>query len=157
MASKTLEVNLLGTWYSTQLALHFLRFPAKDVPGAPKVQSKQLIFISSTGGYGGMHHSCDYNASKFGVRGLWYSLRHCTGLLGHGEVEGALPFRTNLIAPWFTHTGLISRFRGVLDRLGIRYADVSDVVDALLRCLTDEDVIGTMEFLAYVIFHKNTS
>ncbi|KAI9689263.1 MAG: hypothetical protein M1820_010174 [Bogoriella megaspora] len=142
--SRTVEVNFLGTYYSTQLALHFFRFPPQPTNGtpAPNVQSKQLIFLASLAAYGELHRSLDYGSSKQGVRGLWYALKRVTGILGYPEKEGALPFRTNMIAPWFVKTNIINRLVDSLEQHGVRIAGVPDVTDGIMRCLCDEEVVG---------------
>jgi 5'-hydroxyaverantin dehydrogenase len=89
-----------------------------------------------------MNHGSDYNTSKFGVRGLWHSVRKCTGMLGYGEVEGAPMFRTNLLAPYFVRTEMIAPVQGIFDKIGLQCAEIEDVVDGAFRCLTDEEVIG---------------
>ncbi|KAI9658954.1 MAG: hypothetical protein M1821_001914 [Bathelium mastoideum] len=139
-SGNVLEVNLLGTWYCTQLALHFFRSPAADTAEAPKVQSKQLVFLASAAGYGDQHSQCDYNTSKFGVRGLWHSLRKCTGILGHGTIAGAPMFQTNLIAPWFVRTNMVASSEPAFKQYGLRPAEIPDAVDAILRCVTDESI-----------------
>ena len=82
----------------------------------------------------------DYNSSKWGVRGMFWSLRNCGRILG----ENRPSFRVNLIAPTWVRTNMT---RGLQSRLEesnstIKIAEVSDVVDVVLRMASDENVRG---------------
>lgn len=133
--NSVIDTNLTGTFISTQLALHFFR----QLPTArAAVASKQIIFISSAAGYGDMWQEADYGAAKFGVRGLWRSIRTAGPILG----DGRPPFRTNLIAPWFVRTQMTESVADFIISMGIPFADVKEVVESVLRCITDEEVRG---------------
>ena len=80
---RILEVNLLGTTYTSKLAMHYFN-KQRDTEG-----EQCLILVSSIMGFLNTSGSPTYSASKFGVRGLMGCLRH----FGVGRV--------NLIAPWW--------------------------------------------------------
>lgn len=81
-----------------------------------------------------------YNASKFGVRGLWRSIR--------AQAANDLNVRCNLIAPWLIDTPMTRSIRqymkekSVAEGLGISFANIEDVVDTACRCAADEGVKG---------------
>lgn len=83
----TLNVNLIGTYYGTQLALYHFKHSRSPFDHT----KKQLLFISSLSAYGEQALFADYNASKFGVRGIFMALRN------RGEVLGGV--QINMIAP----------------------------------------------------------
>lgn len=79
-----MNVDLIGATYTAKLALHYL---AKQ----PEGRDRCLILTSSIAGYLDKPGSPQYNAAKFGVRGLFRSLRT------------TMPkdnMRVNLLAPW---------------------------------------------------------
>ena len=66
-----LDVNLMGTYYTTTLACHYFTL-------SPPHPAEQLLFISSMAGYNQSKSnilSADYASSKFGVRGLFHQFR----------------------------------------------------------------------------------
>lgn len=117
------------------LALHYFR--EAGVAGSP-ASSKQIVFMSSLAGYVALPMSCDYQAAKFGVRGLFKSLRTRTGVLG----EGKPMLRCNLIAPTFIKTQMTAMLEEPLKKIEIPMAEVADVVDGCMKLVTDEDVVG---------------
>lgn len=129
----TLQVNLIGSYYSTYLALHyFASTRAGDGDGdgdgeEVDVWRPQLVFVSSLAGYEATAN-VDYTASKFGVRGLWQSVR-----MTEREDIGA-GVQANLLAPTFVATPLIERAREKLVAAGFKIASVGDVVSS--TCLT---------------------
>jgi 5'-hydroxyaverantin dehydrogenase len=62
-------VNLVGEYLSTSLALHYFRLPG----GCS--QKKSLILVSSMTGYIDLPYNTDYSVSKYGIRGLFRSIR----------------------------------------------------------------------------------
>lgn len=74
-------MNLIGVSYTTKLARHY--FNKGD-----QSRDKVLILKASLAGYLDLPQAAQYNASKFGVRGLFCNLR-----------KDPLS-RVNLIAPW---------------------------------------------------------
>lgn len=71
-AYKALEVNLIGEYISTYLALHYFRLPSKSANPPPK---KSLVLISSMTGYMDLPYNTGYATSKYGIRGLFRSIR----------------------------------------------------------------------------------
>ncbi|KAF4459475.1 glucose dehydrogenase [Fusarium albosuccineum] len=100
----------------------------------PSPRLKSLIFMSSLGGYVAGARFSAYGASKFAVRGLWKSSRDDLKTLG---------VRSNLIAPWFIPTPM-NQFQVKHLEGKVRFAKVEDVVDAALRCATDDQIQGML-------------
>jgi 5'-hydroxyaverantin dehydrogenase len=90
VASKVVEVSLLGTYYTPYLALHHLRL------NGPLRRDKALIFLSSTTADMDYAPHPLYGASKFTTRGLWRNIRDDTRLLG---------VRCVLLAPFYVDKG----------------------------------------------------
>jgi 5'-hydroxyaverantin dehydrogenase len=87
-----------------------------------------------------MPTSVCYNSSKWGVRGMFWSLRNIEQLLGEGKPK----FRTNLIAPTYVSTNMT---RGIKERFKetntpVKVAEVSDVVHVVMRMVSDGNVKG---------------
>lgn len=112
-----LEVNLIGVYYTAMLAVHYFNARVYDDEFKP-----QLCFVSSLAGYGDLPFSSDYSSAKWGVRGMWRSLRGERGVNGLGGTQ------TNLIAPTFIRTGMTADFSHTLDEAGVRVGEVADVV-----------------------------
>jgi NAD(P)-dependent dehydrogenase (short-subunit alcohol dehydrogenase family) len=89
---KILDINLIGVTYTTKLALFYFRkqFKAAIEAGKPGPDTN-LILQGSLAGYVDQPGSPQYNASKFGLRGMMRCLRRTS--LQHGT-------RINYIAPW---------------------------------------------------------
>jgi 5'-hydroxyaverantin dehydrogenase len=135
---KTVAVNYIGVYNTVHAAMYYF----KNSPGSPEEieKSKLIIFVSSMGGYQPMPSVIDYNSAKWGVRGMFWSLRNIANILGEGKPK----FRVNLIAPTWVRTNMTSRFA---DRIAggdstIKMAEVSDCVDVILRMSSDEGVRG---------------
>ncbi|KAI9821192.1 MAG: hypothetical protein M1827_003926 [Pycnora praestabilis] len=128
----TLTVNLIGVFMTTKLALHYFGLKGE---GASDVQSKkQIIFICSIAGYKDcMPLISDYEASKFGVRGLWKSIRANVAPRG---------VRTNLIAPTMVDTPMTHALVPFFDAAGLKMAPLGSAVDAVLRLAGDESIDG---------------
>jgi 5'-hydroxyaverantin dehydrogenase len=134
-SSVAIDINLRAVYHTTHLALYYFK---KTLPesGTGSVD-KHLIFISSIAGYVALNNSADYNASKFGVRGLWKAIRQSNSILGDNAT-----FRTNLIAPTFIDTPLTQSIQPVLRKSGFDIATVEDVVAGIMRAACDEEVSG---------------
>jgi 5'-hydroxyaverantin dehydrogenase len=137
-----IDVNLNGTLYTTSLALHYFR----EQPGtASPPRDKSLIFVSSLAGYIDDTHNSVYTASKFGVRGLWRSIR--------AKAESDMGVRCNLIAPWAVKTPMTEPILGMLDSLGIKegegitFASEETVVQAVVRCVGDAGISGKFQIV----------
>jgi 5'-hydroxyaverantin dehydrogenase len=135
-----IDVNLKGTLYTASLALHHFRRHAGKV--APP-RDKSLIFVSSLAGYIDDTHNSVYTSSKFGVRGLWRSIR--------AKAEAEMGVRCNLIAPWAIKTPMTEPILRMLDQLGIKegegitFASEETAVQAVVRCVGDTSIKGKLE------------
>lgn len=128
--TSTIDVNLTGVYFSTCLALHYFRLPSSSPTKNPR---KHLLFISSLAGYLEVPPVADYTASKFGVRGLWKSVRQEARDLG---------LRTNLIGPTFMRTQMISQVVSELEGKGAKIGKIDDVVEAIVRLACDNTIDG---------------
>lgn len=126
-----LEVNLTGVYYTAMLAVHYFNTRTQDDNFKP-----QLCFVSSLAGYGDVPFSSDYAAAKWGVRGMWRSLRGERGVNGLGGTQA------NLIAPTFIRTAMTAGFSQSLVDAGVKVGEVEDVVQAILRVVADEEIDG---------------
>lgn len=81
-----INVNLIGVIYTAKLALHYLSRQTNSPD-----RDRCLILVSSIAGYVDKPGSPQYNASKFGVRGLMRCLR---------TTMPEQKMRVNLLAPW---------------------------------------------------------
>jgi len=100
---------------------------------------KQLLFISSLAGYVPSSKSpfCDYFAAKYGVRGLWRTIRFID--------TTALPFdlRSNSICPTWVRTPLLGdAFAAYLEKNGHAICEVSEVVEVVMRVACDDEIAG---------------
>lgn len=83
---RILDVNLNGVVYTTKLALHyFSRLPDE------RSRDRCLILQGSIAGFVDQPGSPQYNAAKYGLRGMMRSLRRVSAQNG---------VRVNYIAPW---------------------------------------------------------
>ncbi|KAH0526887.1 hypothetical protein TsFJ059_010157 [Trichoderma semiorbis] len=140
LSIKCLDVNLKGIYYSTYLALHYLQLPELAPSGSDNRSTKSLILLSSLGGYLDDSHDSIYSATKYGIRGLFRSIR----LRSYNELN----VRCNLVAPWVIRTPLTVPLQDFMDKSGmpegkgLTFATVDAVVDAVGRCAVDENVVG---------------
>jgi 5'-hydroxyaverantin dehydrogenase len=136
--SRVVDVNYLAVWSTVHAALFYF----KNFPGPAEENgghAKLIVFVASMGGYQPMPTVVDYNSSKWGVRGIFWSLRNTERLLGEGKPK----FRVNLIAPTWVRTNMTSRLQEVLTADSkIKIAEVSDCVHVVLRMAADENVKG---------------
>lgn len=98
---KAIDINLTGEWYSTYLSFHYMQLKPQTngvATGPNGGFKKSIVMISSLAGYVDYPNNSAYAAGKFGVRGLWRSIRSRAPELG---------VRTNLIAPWFVDTPMV--------------------------------------------------
>ena len=128
------DVNLTGVYYTALLAVHYFnKKRVRDESFKP-----QLCFISSLAGYGDMPFSADYGATKWGVRGMWRSLRGVRGVNSLGGIQA------NLIAPTFLRTAMIASFVEQLEQAGTKVGEVGDAVEGVLRAVADDEVDGEL-------------
>ena len=133
-----LSTNLIGVYYSAYLALNYFRLPSlfsqsTDTPSSSV--DKSLIFINSLAGYVDFASHTTYNASKFGARGLFRSIRSETKLAGA---------RCNMIVPWLVKTPMTEMLQHKFPKegKGISWARVEDVVECVSRVAVDLNVDG---------------
>ena len=74
---KTIDVTLTGVYFSTLLALHYFRLPSTRPQGPSR---KHLLFTGSLASYLDLPPMADYSTAKYGVRGLFRTIRR-VGLL----------------------------------------------------------------------------
>lgn len=82
-----IKVNLIGVIYTAKLALHYFARQTQSLD-----RDRCLIIVSSIAAYVDKPGSPQYNASKFGVRGLMRCLR---------TTMPEQKMRVNLLAPWY--------------------------------------------------------
>ncbi|KAJ9615809.1 hypothetical protein H2200_001886 [Cladophialophora chaetospira] len=125
-------VNFLGVYDNCWLALHYMRLPAQ---AGPANASKSLIMTGSLASYADMPTNTDYNAAKFGVRGIFRGLRHSAA---------AMNVRVNMIAPYWVNTPLVQSVMPAIEATGVKlsWTSVDFVVDAMVRSAVDEKAGG---------------
>ncbi|EHY52470.1 hypothetical protein ABEF95_014906 [Exophiala dermatitidis] len=127
-----LGVNLTAVMYTIKLALHYFRRQNAMNRGEPLDQV--LVLQGSLAGYVGLPGAPQYQASKYGLRGVFKSLR---------LTEWQHSIRVGYIAPWFIETKIMSE--AVLDHLknaNTQFATVDDAASALLRIVADKSIHG---------------
>jgi 5'-hydroxyaverantin dehydrogenase len=133
-STRTLDVNLKGTYYTATLALHYFRIPSTS----PTMGS--LTLISSLAGYLDDDHSPQYTTSKFGTRGLFRALRRRT--------ISEFNTRINLIAPWGIITPMtqpilqVMKSMGIAEGKGMTFAKKKTCAQAVGSCVIDEGIHG---------------
>ncbi|KAI6860405.1 hypothetical protein KC319_g8950 [Hortaea werneckii] len=125
------QVSVLGNTYLTQAAIKY----GMGLHEHPEQANKSITLMGSLSAYTAIPLHCDYSASKWGVRGLFKSLLDAT------EVED-LPFRVNLIAPYYVKTPLTAPRVALLESLGVKFGEVADVAAAATRLCADRTVHG---------------
>lgn len=139
---KAIDINLTGEWYSTYLSFHYMQLKPQTngaANGTSATFKKSIVMIASLAGYVDYPNNSAYAASKFGVRGLWRSIRSRAPELG---------VRTNLIAPWFVDTPMTADMKAGLEQAGVKWgqgftwAPADNVVEAATKCAVEDDVDG---------------
>jgi NAD(P)-dependent dehydrogenase (short-subunit alcohol dehydrogenase family) len=87
---KTIDVNLVGTLYTTKLATHYF-ISQNGQSEAGQQEDTCLVLISSGAGYFDCPRTPQYQATKHGMRGIMRSMRRTAHHYGS---------RVNIIAPW---------------------------------------------------------
>ncbi|KAK5073533.1 hypothetical protein LTR64_007331 [Lithohypha guttulata] len=148
-STKVVDINLGGLLKSAKLALHYFRLPA--APGAPPISpsngQKPLFLVASLAGYID-YDSTHYCISKYGVRGLFRSLR----------IASHLPdsiFTVNLVAPGYTPTPMVMNYNPgdgtrqkaieAVEKAGL-FAPIEYVVQAASLCATRTDAVNGRSF-----------
>lgn len=153
---RPIDINLTGVYYSTYLALHYFRLKpqnqgqtAHPSNNLESLQTKSLIVVSSLAGYIDYPGHTLYNAGKFGVRGMFRSMRSKTEEMG---------VRCNLLAPWYIKSPMTADIikyleaNGMKDGQGVTFARIEDVVEITMRCAVEESIDGTfgLNSFAYI-------
>lgn len=142
VARPAMNVNIDGVYSTAHLALHYF----KQFPGRKEVD-KQIVFVASMAGFSSMTGAPDYCTSKWAVRGLFRSFRGAQRILG----EDLPVLRCNMICPGYVKTPLTKELWEVAEKGQMRMADVSDVVDVVLRIAAVPGIIG--KFLLLLLIH----
>ncbi|KAI4935167.1 uncharacterized protein J4E92_002454 [Alternaria infectoria] len=127
------SVNLQAVYNTCYLALHHFRLPRT----AATSFKPSIVLIASLAAYIGYPYSTTYSMSKFGVRGLLYSLRERAM---HSSI------RINLVAPWYVDTGIAKQADFVEDNGAvlhiIGFVSMDRVVDAVVRFASVQELCG---------------
>ncbi|KAI4707321.1 hypothetical protein J4E89_007848 [Alternaria sp. Ai002NY15] len=127
------SVNLQAVYNTCYLALHHFRLPR----AAATTFKPSIVLIASLAAYIGYPYSSTYSMSKFGVRGLLYSLRERAM---HSSI------RINLVAPWYVDTGIAKQPDFVEDNGAvlniIGFVSMDRVVDAVVRFASVQELCG---------------
>ena len=87
---KIIDVNIKGPLYTSKLAMHY--FVAQNGESQSATQEDTcLVLISSGAGFLDCPRAPQYQASKYGMRGIMHSMRRSAHHYGS---------RVNIIAPW---------------------------------------------------------
>lgn len=124
-----LKTNLLGVLLTTKLAnFYFLKQPEGED------RDRCLIVTASLSGYIDHPGAPQYNASKWGIRGLMRSLRRT------GPSKG---IRINIIAPWFVHTRIMTdEVANLIKDAGYDFAEIDDAASAVLHIASNKAING---------------
>lgn len=95
---RAIDVNLIGEYVTTYLALHYFRLPPAN--NQQQKFKKSLILISSLTAYMDLPYNTGYATSKYGVRGMFRSIR---------SQAGKVNARINNIAPGYVLTPLTKK------------------------------------------------
>ncbi|KAK3627667.1 hypothetical protein LTR56_019119 [Elasticomyces elasticus] len=136
---RAMDVNLTGVYNTSYLAMHYFRLPTQDK--STQQYKKSLILVSSMMGYVDGTYNTDYGISKYGVRGLFRSLR---------SQAYKLNMRVNNIAPGYVLTPLVKRVHGIerpeeVSKAAGRvlpWTPIEHVVAATCHCAVSEDIDG---------------
>lgn len=144
--------DLQTAYYTAYLALHYFalqRQHATNQQSAPgSSYSKSLIFISSLVAYMDYAETM-YTSSKFGVRGLFRSIRT--------KAQEQHNVRCNNIAPWHLRTAQTAALhehfqaRGLQEGKGYTFASLETLVEAVCQCAVTEDFSGKQAPLVHHI------
>lgn len=132
------DVNLIGTLYTAQLALFWLPknpgspgcSPSRDA--ATCKRDRHLLLVGSMASLIALPGSALYSSTKHAVLGLFRSLRMSAWSRG---------VRVNLLCPYFIDTPLISDMGRIL-LSGGQLATLDDVVAAATRLAADSSIVG---------------
>lgn len=120
----TLEVNLIGVFYTVHLGMHYVK--RNRAPGAWKA----IVMIGSIASWHGIPKAPQYAAAKHGVLGLMRSL---------DPIAAEEDIRLAVIHPWFADTSILSLPVKIL-LAGLPLTPVPRIAGAVFRAATDPDV-----------------
>lgn len=129
----SIDVNLVGGYYTSMLALHYMKdslSPRAKGAHCPK----SLLFTGSMASYRAIIFGPDYSVAKFGIRGLFKSLRGAPG--------AAWGVRVNMIAPAYLLTPMTKTRQKSIESLGFEFTDLRLVEQAAIRLMGDEGMTG---------------
>lgn len=136
-STRCLAINLVGVYYSNQLAVYYMgqKAPADDSKTAvPRTNSKSIILVGSLAGYFGLAKGVEYTVSKYGVRAILRSSRTETEAVG---------VRLNAIAPTYINTPLIGgEITQQMKDAGVQFADIQTAIDAVMILASHEGIHG---------------
>lgn len=137
-----IDVNLLGEYMSTSLALHYFRLlgtGSNNDQGAR--QKKSLILVSSMTGYIDLPYNTDYSVSKFAIRGLFRSIRYQAHRV-NARVNNLLP--GYILTPLTKKVHQIENPNEPSKATGYKlpWAPIDFVVEACAKCAVDDGVDG---------------
>ncbi|KAH7335102.1 hypothetical protein BKA66DRAFT_577497 [Pyrenochaeta sp. MPI-SDFR-AT-0127] len=130
------NVNLQAVYNTCYLAMHYFHLPRSSAGN----YKPSIVLLASLAGYVGYPSSSTYGMSKFGVRGLFYSIRD-------RALHESPAVRVNLVAPWFIETAMttipefLSSEAGMLMSV-MGYAPMEWVVSAVLQFCGNERLHG---------------
>ncbi|KAL1615466.1 hypothetical protein SLS54_008997 [Diplodia seriata] len=129
------ETNAIGTFFTAKLAqLYFeLPPPSSTSPVSASTEPKSLILIASLAAYVDIPFMAAYTSSKYGVRGLFRSIRPVFAGRGH---------RVNLMAPWAIPTPMTAEWIPMFRTVGAAEGSMGQAVAAALRFAADPGVNG---------------
>lgn len=130
-----IDVNLLGEYLSSALALHYFRLPGGSS------RKKSLVLISSMTGYIDLPYNTDYSVSKYGIRGLFRSIR---------SQAHRVNTRVNNLVPGYILTPLTKKVHRIerpeepskATGFVLPWAPIEYVVEACVRCAVDDNLDG---------------
>ncbi|KAF7190122.1 5'-hydroxyaverantin dehydrogenase [Pseudocercospora fuligena] len=123
------KVNFIGVLYTVKLALFYL-------PKQPEGEDRDrcIIMTGSLASYLDQSGSPQYNASKWGVRGLMHSIRQT------GPDKG---IRINMVAPWFVDTRIMSdEVKSFVRGRGIEFCNIEDGGSLVCHFAADKSING---------------
>ena len=121
----TLNVNLIAVLQCVRLVVKYgmgLSTPQTQSSARPTVKS--ITLIGSLASYRSLPRAVEYSASKWGVRGMFRSIRQILPKAG---------VRVNMVAPGFVKTPLLAASVAMYEKLGVNFAKESDVVEAVVN------------------------
>lgn len=137
---KIMNINLTGVLYTVKLALHYFRRQNASNKGGDLDQV--LILQGSLAGFLAIPGAVEYSTSKWGVRGIFRTLR---------ETEFQHNIRVCYIAPSFVYTNILGDgLVQLLNNSKIEWATVEDAAEAVMRIVTDPNVQGICSQVAYL-------